>query len=208
MRIAIADLKGGTGKTTTAIQMAALLSRRGRTLLVDADAQGSALSWSEMAGDFPCAVVGLPVRDLHKRLDRIAEGYEHVVIDTPPTDVAVVRSALFAADTAIIPLSPSMLDLDRLRATIELLADVEPTHPIVPYALLTRVRAGTNSAAGARAILGELGVPLLGEIPLREAHANGFGLTPSDPEGWYGRAVDALCDAVAPHGTVREAVLA
>ena len=195
MRLVIADLKGGTGKTTTAIYVAALLNKEGRTLLVDADPQGSALSWSESAGDFPYPVVGLPVRDLHRRLPALAQGYAHVVIDTPPTEVAIVRSALLAADTAIIPLSPSMLDLDRLKATIELLAEIEPTNEVAPHALLTRVRQGTKSLDAARDILTELGLPVIGEIPLRERYGTAFGLVPDDTEGWYGKVVDALLHA-------------
>src|SRR6266571_314383 len=68
MRLCVVNLKGGTGKTVTAVHLAVALAQQGRTLLVDADPQGSALSWSQEAGDFPCSVVGLPVRDLRRRL--------------------------------------------------------------------------------------------------------------------------------------------
>ena len=51
MRLAITNLKGGTGKTTTAVHLAAGLGRYGRTLLVDADPQGSATEWTMLMED-------------------------------------------------------------------------------------------------------------------------------------------------------------
>lgn len=181
VRITVANLKGGTGKTTTAFHLAAGLSRRGeRVLLVDADSQGSALSWSETAGEeLTFTVVGLPVKDIHRRVkEEFAGSYEHTVIDTPPGEPAVVRSALLAADEVIFPISPALLDIDRIRPTLELIAEVEPLSEFRVWALLTRVRRGTRSAKAAReTIEGELGFrTFAGEIPLLEAYATSFGL--------------------------------
>ena len=66
MRLALLNLKGGTGKAT------------------------SALSWDEAAGGFDFSTVALPVRDLHRRLPQLARGYKHLVIDTLPGDAAIV----------------------------------------------------------------------------------------------------------------------
>ena len=192
MKLAIVNLKGGTGKTTSAVYLALALSQRGRTLLIDADPQGSSLSWSEGAREFAVPVVGLPVKDLHKRVEQFANDYSYIVIDTPPGEIAIVRSALLAADAALLPIPPSLLDLDRLRPTLELLEEVEHFNGISIYVLLTRVRRGTKSATAAREVLTELGLPILdAEIPLLEAYSGSFGLVP-DNLAEYGEAMNEL----------------
>lgn len=98
MRLAVTNLKGGTGKTTTAVHLAAGLSRRAPTLLIDADPQGSATEWALLIGaECPFEFLTDAEPDLHRRLPDMARSYEHVVIDTPPGHDSVVRSAILAA---------------------------------------------------------------------------------------------------------------
>jgi chromosome partitioning protein len=181
MRIATVNTKGGVGKTTTAIYLAAGLHAQGRTLLVDADPQQSALLWSQQEPGLAFTVVSLPVRDVHKRVADLGADYEHVIVDTPPGDLGIIRSAVMAVDTVIVPVAPTGLDLNRMRPTFELLAELEPVHPVEVGVLLTKSRARTRSARGAREILGELDYPVLDtEIPLGELYAGSFGEMPVD----------------------------
>lgn len=181
MRIAVVNLKGGVGKTTTSVCLALELAKLGRTLLVDADPQQSALSWSEQAGWTAPVTMARATKDLNRWLPAAAEGYDHVVIDTPPGHPEIVTSAALAAEVALIPVPPSLMDFDRLSPTIDLLANVEPLNPTLSVqVLLTRLRSGTNTSKFAREVLSELGLPILAaEVPLRESYAVAFGTLPT-----------------------------
>ena len=189
MRLTLIDLKGGTGKTTSSVFLARGLSESGRTLLIDMEAYGSALSWSESAPNLPFVTIQMPVKDLHKRVDNLAQGYDHVVIDTPAIVRPIGRSALMSSDHAVIPLSPSLLDVDRLNETLDLIDEVEHSSELTKSILLTRVRRGTRSARETREVLSELGLHVLKtEIPLLESYAGAAGTNPSD----LGEYADAL----------------
>jgi chromosome partitioning protein len=182
----VANLKGGTGKTTAAVHLALGLAEHGRTLLVDADPQGSALHWSEQAGDFPVTVIHWPTRDLARRVGQVAGDYAHVVIDTPPGVDGLVRQALLCTDVLLVPLAPSLLEVARLEPTFEAAAETEAIHPVSVRLLLVRVRAGTRSARDARIALEApppegLGMPAFkAEVHLRESYATAYGLVPPD----------------------------
>ncbi len=184
MRLGLVSSKGGTGKTTSAVSLAMCLHGLGRTLAVDCDPQGSLMTWSEAAAErghpLPFTVVSLPTRDVHVRLADLGAGYEHVIVDTPPGDLGIIRSAILASATVLVPVSPSGLDLNRIRPTFEVLAEIGVSHPVDVGVLLTKVRRGTRSAREARAILAEHGYPAMEtEIPLAEHFAVGFGSVPT-----------------------------
>ena len=183
MQLVTVNLKGGTGKTTSAVYLSLAFARLGRTLLIDADPQQSALRWSEMAGDFPVPVLPWAVRDLARRVEQVRGDYEHVVIDTAPGkgEEPIVRQALFVAELAVVTVAPSLMEVDRLGHTFVLAGEIDALSPITVEVLLTRVKPRSRSLAAAQAFLAEEGVPVLAtRIPERVAYQHAYGTTPID----------------------------
>ena len=113
--ITVACDKGGTGKTTSAMCLAISLSKMGKTSVVfDADNTGGATTWEACAKDegkpLPFQVVPVNKPTL-ERLSRRKPEEEFVIIDTPPSDTAIISAAIKAADLVIIPTQPSPADL-------------------------------------------------------------------------------------------------
>jgi chromosome partitioning protein len=173
--VTVAGLKGGVGKTTLAVGLAeAGAARWGSALLVDADEQGSALRWADLAGDRLRAVtVALPTLDLGRRLAGLdAARYPLVVIDTGPGRPDILSAALALSDVAALPCRPSIADTDRLWRTAEL----AEAAGVPALAVLSFTRARTVARAAAREALRAGRVKVArAELPQREAVARGFG---------------------------------
>jgi chromosome partitioning protein len=123
--IAILNQKGGVGKTTLSIHIAAALALHNkRVLLIDADPQSSALDWSARREEKPLfTVVGLPKKSLHKEIPDLSRGFNFVVIDGPPRVHDVARSAIHASELVIIPVQPSPYDVWAAKEIIDLLQE-------------------------------------------------------------------------------------
>ena len=104
MRVAVVSLKGGVGKTTTAVYLAAVAARGRRTVtVVDADPQGSAAVWLEEQ-----PIDGVEVREApSERLLRKALGQDGhgtvVIVDTPPGSERLTLAAVAGGDVVIVP---------------------------------------------------------------------------------------------------------
>jgi chromosome partitioning protein len=190
MSLALANLKPGTGKTTSAVWLAHVFAQAGnRVLLVDADPSGSALEWSDLAAmdprlapqqAFPFRVVALPSRELHRRLPEIARDDDVVIIDTPQLEdhTAIARSALRYADEILIPCAPNPIEINRTTPVRDEIAETEPVRdrPARSAILLNRCITRAHSVSDARQALQDLGYDVLSStVPRLEVYAQSFG---------------------------------
>ena len=106
----ITNQKGGVGKTTLALNIAAALAVDGsKVLLIDADKQGTASDWGRTRGDqaAPFTIVGMARENMARDAMKVAASYDYTVIDAPPYEGAINRSVIIASDVVIIPIEPS-----------------------------------------------------------------------------------------------------
>ncbi len=125
--LAIIALKGGTGKTTLAVNLAARACAHGhRVLLADADPQGSAVAWSKLGGGLRPAAQALNPGSLFAAQWTAQNGdFDLMVIDTPASSKGVAVEAARLADLVLIVVRPTVIDLKAISDTVELLRPLQ-----------------------------------------------------------------------------------
>jgi chromosome partitioning protein len=168
MNIVVTNLKGGVGKTTTAVYLAAAAVARGYdpVVLIDADRQASSAEWLEERPVEGVEVVEAPSeRTLTREMNR--DGGMRVV-DTPPGDERLVQSAINSADAVVIPTRAGGVEFARVAVTLGMIPARTPRGVIVAAA-----RLGTNDLDETIAWWRAEKVPVWGVIPERVGIAAG-----------------------------------
>lgn len=193
--LAVANQKGGCGKTTISMNVAGCLGRGGyRVLLIDADPQASAIQWrnNREESGLPFHVQAFPFPTIHRELPPQWEqaGYDLVLIDCPPGAATAInrtaditRSALLVSHAVLMPVRPTPLDYQASATILPLLQDVNflrgQESPLQVYLILngkppTRTRLGQEARLAAERIFTAEGINIRvmnTEICTRQAFA-------------------------------------
>jgi chromosome partitioning protein len=201
--ITFASRKGGAGKSTLTAHIAAFAHHLGhRSLIIDADPQGSLTLWHALRPDDR-----LPLQTAARGIDRLlafsqAEGYEWIFIDTAPTMWVVVQEAIRAATLVIVPARPGFFDLAAVRETIATAREYgKPYAVVINAAPVKRDERDAPAVVQSRAELDRLEIPVWsGQITHRAGFvvslAAGASAVEAYPDSAAGQEIARLWSAI------------
>ncbi len=211
MIISFVNQKGGVGKTTIAINLAASLARRNRRLvLVDLDRQGSAVRWHEVEENQAFETLHQPNTLSTADIDALSEAYDDVIIDAPPTNSDATKDALMRSDLAIIPVSPSSLDLWACTDTLKMIENVRLQHPGLEVKfVVNRKISGTRTGREIRDTLQGFNTTILDSelcqrIAYVEAMKYGVSVMQFAPGSKAANEIEQLCNEIVDDDEEKE----
>lgn len=193
--LVIASSKGGVGKTTLTISLAVYAAARGeRIAILDRDAQKSVVGWQSRRKSGESGVDVLAVDSAAEALGLIsAQGYDWLIVDTPPALMERIDEAVSQADIVLIPSRASMLDLDAIHPALDVCVEFSKPYLFVLNSVDTRQQK-TN--AGARTYLGTFGKVADTMIAQRVAYVSamtwGKGPTEVETDGKAAEEIERL----------------
>lgn len=174
----LTNSKGGVGKTTIAVHLAAwLIKQKRRVIFIDADPQSSASQWiRELGLPIQLEQIDSPQEIIH-RLTKLASAEHDIVIDGPAGLSATTRAIMLRSDRVFFPCGPSILDLRAASKAVQLLREAQktrkgrPTGALIPSKLQKRGRLSREMMDAAK----KLGVNVTGGLCLRQSFADAAG---------------------------------
>jgi chromosome partitioning protein len=203
MILSLLNQKGGAGKTTLALHLAALLARQGRVLLIDADPQRSSDSWqaTRIAQErHPPLFVTVckPTPTLHREIRELSRGFDHVVIDGAPRASDLAASVIAASDFVLIPVQPSGYDVWAAAETVQMVEASLPLNENRKCAFVIN-RKITNTVIGrdvrsalAGFIFPTLDAAISNRVIFAETSTAGDTVFERDPDGPAAHEIQAL----------------
>ena len=203
MIISLVNQKGGVGKTTAAINLSVALKRKNKSLLfIDADPQGSAVQWHGVEGNKAFEIKHRPGPINQTEIKAMAQKYDYIVIDAPPALGDITRSILTVSDLAIIPLSPSPLDIWSCWKTLELIQEIQQDNTRLKSKLLiSRKIPGTRLGRDARDAMSVFNKDLFGtelcqRVAYIESMTSGVSVMQYAPNSKASDEIERLCEEV------------
>jgi chromosome partitioning protein len=168
VNIVVASLKGGVGKSTAAVYLAAAAAERGYdpVVLVDADRQASSAVWLEERPIDGVEVVEAPSERTLKRA--MANGDGITIVDTPPGDERLSQAAIANAESVVVPTRAGGVEFARVADTLALV----PSRTLRGI-VISAARLGTNDLEETISWWRKEGVPVWSVVPERVAIAAG-----------------------------------
>lgn len=198
--IAIVNQKGGTGKTTLALNLAAGLARRGSTAVIDADPQRSISQWIAIgAKQNPLAAATVIGASPGETIARLKGSHRYVVLDCPPAVQDPATAMLLSvAGLVLIPVLPSPLDL---WASVEMAALIRQARKNDPalqaYLVLNQVETRNSLSRGMQEALAEFDLPVLAASLQRRAAYRSAAVEGLSVYGLGARGARAVSDIEA-----------
>ncbi len=201
--VAIAQQKGGAGKTTIAVQLGVAWTAQGyRVAMLDVDPQGSMAAWyglrKEAGIDTPLFASDIQGWKLSTEIDRLKNDYDILLIDTPPHAETDARVAVRAASLILVPVQPSPMDLWATKPTLDL-AKREKSRALL---ILNRLPSRGRLADLIRARIDAEGMPVAKTaLGNRSAFAasmmDGKGVVETQPRSTAADEIRALAGEIA-----------
>lgn len=161
MIIQIGNIKGGCGKSTLTVNLAALLASKGKdVIIVDADRQGTSSNWTldRQELDLPRVHHVQAFDNIRDTVLDLGKRYEYVLVDAGGRDSRELRTGLTAADVLLVPFRPSQPDLDvlpSLQEIITLSRDYNPKLKVRAVLTLAPTNPSVKEVEEAQEYLGD-----------------------------------------------------